>query len=231
MHILIVAILGLGSVASNGFASYASASSLSCTAALITGSAPLVLASDEALITQFAREHRFHIELLAPNPMAFRYSRLSGYKAKPSELGDCKSLKTGPHAGLEACGPELFATREQWWQTRLKLTRLGFTVLGPDQNYLVRDHAGNLYFSDYDLLGVYDDQGQNVYSETLRRELNRLLGRELVMHGPLAQYQHRLDVGLKLPVRIFTYDADPVTLYDADELRRAQHDRHITWAW
>lgn len=187
-------------------------------------SSTLILPEDSTVFSSFAREKELLIILMAPNPHSLRYVGQKGYAAKTADLKVCKSSKAGPHAGLVICPPELFRTHEDFLENKRILKTMGYSLLGPEQNHLVRrDSDGKLFYSDYDLKTVTNFKtGEKAYSENLRRDLNARLGRRLIRHGPLDDYEHSTSIRVKFPLLIFTPDGPPRRIENERDYIRAQ---------
>lgn len=129
-----------------------------------------------------------------------------------------------PNAGLLAADPtdprlaELLAGFDPPLSYDTYIERLaaqGLHVAGPDQGYVVEDGAARRLHEGYRLLGVYSvTTGESAWTpadgERLRAAVNRHLGRELVLSGPIDAWEHRNDrriegapVGPSLPALEF----------------------------
>ncbi|MBX3022485.1 MAG: hypothetical protein KF799_12500 [Bdellovibrionales bacterium] len=188
---------------------------------LLTVDPPYIIKEDFVEIRDYAKKNKMIINVMAPNPASLPYSLRKGYLAKPSELIKCKSLKQGKYAGLVQCPPE----------TREALAKLGYTVLGPEHEYLVQ-RDGQYFYSDYDLLGVYNPTtGQPAYSEEFQAEINTLLGRVLVRHGPLDDYVNRAAIEVKFPVLWFLPSGEVVEVTSKPQLREMYARYNLPCPW
>lgn len=156
---------------------------------------------DHHALTKAAQGSGNIIVVRNSNPAAAQYIGKKGYKPKTEKV-KCKSRKTPPNEGLAAADPtdpKLAAdlankkppvTYEAY---KKSLEKDGFEVMGKSEGYIIRDKQGNAYYSDYDLHGVYKDKtGKDAYSESVRKDLNRRFGEDLVQHGPHDNWEDRL---------------------------------------
>ncbi|MFN0135204.1 MAG: hypothetical protein ACKVS9_03705, partial [Phycisphaerae bacterium] len=133
------------------------------------------------------------------NEAALKHMQDKTKGPKPEDL-KAKTLKSGRNVGLAAASPtdprltEMLAAMpskktgkppmpyDEFVETQL--TKKGFWA-DPNDDYVVKsDKYSGGYYSDYDLHGVYDKKGNDVYSEAVRKDLNDRMGREMVQHGP-----------------------------------------------
>ena len=200
---------------------------MDCQAALT--SRPHILPTDLRTFQEIAIKQNLEIVVMAPNPASLRFRSQRGYVAKTADLKECKTATSGPIQGLVHCPEAAFKDHAEWLATKAHLSTLGYEVLGPDRGYLVRRVSdGKYFFSDYDLFSVRDRHtGQGSFSEALRQEINERLGRRLVRHGPLADYELRANVNIKLPLLIITPDSGPVTIETRAELEREFKARNL----
>lgn len=186
---------------------------------------------DVTILQRFAREQNLVLSVIAPNPEAQKYSFRPGFVAKTSDLKGCKSTREGQNAGLVQCAPHLFETQSEWLQHKAELRAMGYTVMGEEQDYLVVRYDGKKMFSDYDLLAVHNVlSGRAAYSEFFRNQINTRLGRRMVRHGPLMDYEHRRVVGLKFPIVTFT-PLGVVVSHNEQEIAALYKSYGIGWDW
>lgn len=187
---------------------------------------------DVDALRELARKQNLLIMVMAPNPASLPYSLRKGFAAKPSELKPCKSGRSGLALGLVQCPPELFASVEEWRETKATLASLGYEILGEEYEYLVRRKDGKLFYSDYDLLGLYNaSTGLRAYSEWMRQTINARLGRRLVRHGPLDEYEQRAQIQVKFPVIAIHENGGTTEVNSESELRKIYRDYGLTWPW
>lgn len=189
---------------------------------LVITDRPHILPEDLESFQAIANKYQLEISVMAPNPASLRFRYRSGFAAKPKELERCKTADEGPVEGLVHCPEQKFRTRREWLQYRTYLLTLGYEILGPEHHYLVRRISDRkLFFSDHDLFSVrrLSDLAP-AYSEQLRAELNQLFGRNLVRHPPLADYERRLEVSIKIPLIIVTAHQPVVVIETRDDLER-----------
>lgn len=194
---------------------------------------PYIIPEDAIKLSQYAREKGLVISVLAPNPASLPFSLKPGFQAKTSELKACKTATIGGwFKGLVQCLPKMFASKELWEENKKYLHNLGYTVLEEDQNYLVVNQKGEYFYSDYDLLGLYDGTSKEpVYSDEKQEELNKLLGREIVRHGPLDDFDLRHNYGVKFPVLIFTPSGATLEIHTMEQLHAAYRRLGLRWVW
>lgn len=193
--------------------------------------APLILREDIAPLAQVAKDEQLVMMVMAPNPASLPYSLHKGYVAKTAELKPCKSAVSGAAAGLVQCPPEIFSSMEDWQNNKAALKQMGYSILDAEHHYLVkRDSDGKLFYSDYDMLGLYHaGNGQPAYTEELRYLINSNLGRRLVRHGPLDDYAERAKIKVKFPVLVFFPDQSMREVRSEAELRQIYAQFNISW--
>ncbi len=168
------------------------------------------------------------------NPASRFYIGKKNYLAKPGELKKCKSRTQPPFAGLVACPPELFNSKALWRRELQRLRKLGYRVEEGRFHLVEKDQ--HLFYSDYDLVGVYEGvpppdakNARSIYSEELRRHLNRRFGAELIQHPPLDDWNLRRTVGLNPPFTAFLPDGRVVFLRTREEVAQFYRRHKIDW--
>ncbi len=200
--------------------------------------------SDDLVFRKLARKKKLIIIVRDSNPDALDYIGKKGYKPKPETL-KAKTARSGKYKGLAVADPsdprlqEYLKTKnmtyDQYVNTELK--GKGYRVDPPEKGYVVRDGQGNAFYSDYDLHGVYDAKtGQNAYSESLRNELNKDMGGEMIQHGPHDEWPKRNDkneagpnYGPQPPCTAYGPDGSTYRLETFDDMRAFYEQHNINW--
>ena len=171
---------------------------------------------DEEAIWRTATETATIIIVRDASPAMPQYIGKPGYTARPPGLPGFVRLEP-PHVGLIAAGEGQTAPD-------------GFSI-DNDAGRLIRDSAGNTFFEGFELMGVYRlEDGVNVYTEAIRRELNCRLGAELFQTGPyecLAEIEKSRRP--RPPVTAFFPDRAPVRLLTVAEMKGVYEAFSINW--
>jgi hypothetical protein len=194
-----------------------------------------------------------HVFVRDSNPDSVPYIGKPGYEGKPEKL-KAKTAKSGKHKGLAVADP-----RDTGLQAMLKekgieysqyveeLEKAGYKVHA-DNEYLItkKDPAsGNKgFYSDYDLHGVYDKQGNLVNASEVQKKMNKDAGQNVVQHTghdewPLRDDREKAGVnyGPQPPVTVYGPDgtfkldtwADMKAYAEIYGLRLEEQYRMINW--
>ncbi len=195
------------------------------------------------------------------NKAAGKYVGKKNFLPKPETL-KAKTRLTPPNKGLAAVDPSdprlmsmLREKRMTYTQYVKQLDREGYTVAGPADGFIVK-RGRNAYHSDYDLHGVYNKYGENVYSARWARHANeKLLKRnkhratatrgpdgkirdspELIQHGPHDMWDERNrraagpNRGPQPPATAYMPDGRAVHLKTIADMKKFYRQHNIDWA-
>ena len=192
-----------------------------------------------------------YVIIRAPNPYSKAYVGKPGFRAAPAFLVAVARL-TPPNAGLMAADPgsDLFRRylavmkpghSHQHYLTALAET--GIHVAGAEEGFVVTDGSGTRYYPPYFIQGVYaEDTGKNLWrapeGDSIRRELNTMLGEQLIRFGAHDVWEHRDDdamggpeVGPQSPVIYFDPKGNSGVVFDAQRLFEEYRSWGISWPY
>ena len=178
------------------------------------------------------------------NPSALEYIGKPGYKAKPLEMKG-KTRQGSPNEGLAAVDPNDRRLIKQLkmdgkdYDAYVKEVESGgdFFVGTKEEGYIIKDAAGNKFYSDYDLHGVYDAKtGKDSYSLAKKKELNDNFGAKLIQHDPHDKWAGRnnpdiagINRGPQPPVTAYLPDGSKYELTTIADMRAFYKKNDIAW--
>jgi len=177
----------------------------------------------------------------AANTDGAKYLDRTGFRPAPvGFMGVAR--KTDPNSGLIAADPSdpaLAAVLGAQDPPRTyaehvhDLERAGFRVGAAEEGYVIRDQDGTAFFDPYYLIGVYSEEGKNLWrppiGERIRSQLNSRLGDELVRFGPLDTWEQA--GAPKVPVICFAPDSNVHAFLDGEKLRSYFDYHQLPWAF
>jgi len=198
-------------------------------------------AFDDFVLSQKAEDDGLIIMVRNSNEEATQWIGREGYRPKPMDL-KAKTARHGPFAGLAVADPGDARTRAMaesyggYDGFVASLESKGYTVGSAEEGYVVRDAAGNAFYSDYDLHGVYHAaDGSQADHESVRSDLNAEFGNDAVQHGPHDNWPERgaaesgPNRGPQPPVTAYLPDGSSVHLETVDEMRSFYDAHGIDW--
>jgi hypothetical protein len=182
----------------------------------------------------------------------------TGFSPKPEKVKG-KTLKNNTgydpkNEGLAACRPQDYTKEvevdgkktkvpdpEAYQADRDKLERNGYKVLD-DQDGVVVSPDGEAHYSDYDLHGTYDQQGNSTWYKGRHESMGEQLAEDqpdLIQHGPHDEWNRRQykswggkNAGPQPPVTAYTPDgADPVSLETVSDMKAFYAQNCIAWPY
>ncbi|HEV2701294.1 MAG TPA: anthrax toxin-like adenylyl cyclase domain-containing protein [Steroidobacteraceae bacterium] len=204
-----------------------------------------MLASHDRALAKLAEEQKVIILVRDSNENATKWIGQEGYEPKP-ETVKAKTIKQGEYAGLAAADPndpkmqQLLAAEGQTYDEYVKdMNDMGYAIQ-EHSPYLVSNQGdGTLYYSDYDLHGVYQDgTGTNMYSPAFKDQMNTECfgGQEMVQHDPHDMWGSRNeDVagpnrGPQPPATAYLPDGTKVHLDDIAAMKKFYGEHGISWS-
>lgn len=171
---------------------------------------------DDEVLQQAARASGAIILVADGSPATPQYVGQAGHRPRPPYVPGTPRSRP-PHVGLIAVPED-------------RPLPPGFTV-DPDDR-IVRDPAGNCFYEPIPLVGVYrPSDGDDLYSTSLRHDLNRRFGADLIQSGPYDR-DASLD-GIRRPrppVTAYMPDRPPVRLETAEEMRGVYEEFKVPFA-
>ena len=183
------------------------------------------------------------------NPAALDYIGKPGYKAKPLDL-KAKTRqspplpKDAPNLGLAAADPKdprlIKSLKEDGidYETYVKKMEAKKLHVGSAKDgYVVTDDAGNMFYSDYDLHGIYNAKtGKDSYSLRKKKDLNKKFEAKLVQHDPHDNWPDRnnrknagANEGPQPPCTAYMPDGSAVELTTIADMKAFYKKQNIDW--
>jgi hypothetical protein len=163
----------------------------------------------------------------------------TGFAPKPADI-KCKTLKQGDNVGLASCKPENYPNQAAYDKDRAKMESKGYKVLD-DQDGVVVNDQGEAMYSDYDLHGTYDQNGNSTWYDGRQKDLSPQVADDetrLVRHGPHDEWDDRLypstggkNAGPQPPVTAYTPDGEAVALSNVSDMKAFYAQNCIAWPY
>lgn len=171
---------------------------------------------DEEALIRTAKHRNIIIIVRDGCPGSLRFIGIPGYLPRPAQMVGF-TRREPPHVGLLAAADDKAVS--------------GYSVSAPEDGRIIRDGAGNAFYPGVELVGVYRfATGTADYSESLRRELNRRFGEDLLQEGPSDDAEHVHDIRARgAPVTAFMPDRAPIRLATTDDMREFYTAFDIDW--
>jgi hypothetical protein len=168
------------------------------------------------------------------NPWAMRWVGRPRHIPKPQEL----KAKTIPYDPAKPASDNQFAGLASAQglpdADRRSLLQKGYTIRGKQE--IIVDPKGNRLYSDTDLHGVYDLNGNDAWSEGLRQEMNNSILENMVQHGPQDNWPDRNNVavagpnaGPKPPITAYLPDGTIQHMNTIDEMKQFYKAPSMDW--
>lgn len=155
---------------------------------------------------EFAKHANAFVNVCGANPFSGRFVGRQGYRCYDGREFVVVRDRA-PNEGLIAADPSDprlgealrgYARPLSYSEYVRRLRQRGYCVLGSEEGYVLEDAAGCRFYEGYRLHSVYDPETEQSrwtgkMGETLRADLNRRLGEELVRWGPHDDWVHRND--------------------------------------
>jgi hypothetical protein len=211
---------------------------------------------DDAAFKELAKENKEIIMVRDSNPKAVDFmpnadgqkpppssalaaAGCNGFAPKPADV-KCKTLKQGDNVGLASCKPENYPSQEAYEKDRAKMEKKGFKVLD-DHDGVVLNENGEAMYSDYDLHGTYDQNGNSTWYDGREKDLSPDVADDetrLVRHGPHDAWDDRLypstggkNAGPQPPVTAYTPDGEAVALSNVSDMKAFYAQNCIAWPY
>jgi hypothetical protein len=191
---------------------------------------------------ELAKETDFVLVVCGANPYAGGFIGRAGYRCF-DQRRFVVSRETGPNEGLIAADPQdarlvgglrAYAQPLAYDRYVAELASGGYRVLGPDEGYVIEDHAGARFYEGYRLHSAYHaSSGETAWTsrdgESLRARINARLGGELVRFGPQDDWASRNDraaggplSGPQAPLIAFRPNGEIESYFHFDEMARSR---------
>ncbi len=152
---------------------------------------------DHKQLTKLAVSEKKLILVRDSNPWAMRWVGRPRHQPKPQNL-KAKTIRHDPTQSAEGNQYAGLASAEGLSDAdRRDILKRGYSIRGERQ--LIVDPKGNRLYSDTDLHGVYDLNGKDAWSGSLKEKMNDSFLENMVQHGPHDNWDIRNDKDLAGP--------------------------------
>ena len=169
------------------------------------------------------------------NPAAMRWVGRPRHIPKPQEL-KAKTIPYDPRKPMEENSPFAGLASAQGLSDadRRALLQKGYTIRGKEE--IIVDPNGNRLYSDTDLHGVYDLNGNNTWSPGLQQTMNDSFLENMVQHSPHDNWPDRNNLGVagpnagpKPPVTAYLPDGTTQHMTSISEMKQFYNAHGIDW--
>lgn len=168
------------------------------------------------------------------NPWAMRWVGRPRHLPKPQDL-KAKTIPYDPKKGAEDNQFAGLASAQGLSAAdRRALLAKRYTIRGKSE--LIVDPKGNRLYSDTDLHGVYDVNGNDAWSEAIQNQMNSSFLERMVQHGPHDNWPIRNDpaaagpnAGPKPPVTAYLPDGTTQHMQSIEEMKQFYQAHGMNW--
>ncbi len=189
---------------------------------------------DHKQLRQLAVDEHKIVVVRDSNPWAMRWMGRPRHIPKPQDLkaktipyDRTKPAKDNQFAGLASAQGLSDADRRT-------LLAKGYTIRGESQ--LIVDPDGNRLYSDTDLHGVYDANGNDAWSEGIQKKMNDSFLERMIQHGPQDNWPVRNDpmmagpnAGPKPPVTAYLPDGTTQHMQSIEDMKQFYQAHGMNW--